>query len=57
MRKPITGYHKARIEACPSRFFLACAILFMSMTLILAAALVPAGIHRQAEWHYAEARV
>lgn len=57
MTKPITGYHKARLEACPSRFFLSCFILVMSMMLLLAAALVPAGLHRQAAWHYAQARV
>lgn len=57
MTKPITGYHKARLEACPSRFFLACVILVMCMTMILAAALVPAGLHRQADWHFSQARV
>ncbi len=57
MSHRITGYHKARLAACPDRFFLACVILVMSMTLILAAALIPAGMHRQAAWHYSQARV
>jgi hypothetical protein len=57
MTQPITGYHKARLAACPCRFFLACVILVMSMTLIFALALGAVGLHRQAAWHYAEARV
>lgn len=57
MTHRIPGYHKARLDACPSRFFLACIIHVLAMTFFLAAALVPAGLHRQAAWHYAEARV
>lgn len=57
MTQRITGYHKARLEACPGRFFLACIIVIMTITMLFAAALVPAGIHRQAEWHFRETRV
>lgn len=53
----ITGYQKARLAYCPGRFFLACVILVMSMGFILALALAHTGLHRQAAWHYAEARV
>lgn len=57
MTQKIDGYHKARLAYCPGRFFLACVILVMLMSLILSLALGAVGLHRQAEWHYAEARV
>lgn len=57
MSKPITGYHKARMDACPSRFFLACAILVLFMALIGGLVLASIGQARHAAFHYAEARV
>lgn len=57
MNERFIGYHRARLAACPSRFFLACIILIMTLSLLFAVALVPAGIHRQQAWHFAEARV
>lgn len=54
---PITGYHKARMEACPSWFFLACTILVLCMMLLGGVVLAKTGQARHAAWHYAEARV
>ncbi|WP_202596079.1 hypothetical protein [Ensifer adhaerens] len=57
MNQHFTGYHKARLQACPSRFFLACVILVLSMAMIGSAALA-GGTAFKKEWQFAsEARV
>ncbi|MBB4185851.1 hypothetical protein GGE07_002501 [Sinorhizobium terangae] len=57
MNEHFTGYNKARLEACPSRFFLACAILALSVALLMAAGLATSTAFKK-EWQFAaEARV
>lgn len=57
MNDRFTGYHKARLEACPNRFFLACAILVLLMALLMSAALAGHNTFKK-EWQFAaEARV
>lgn len=57
MNDRFTGYHKARLEACPNRFFLACAILVLCMAMTGSAALA-GGTAFKKEWQFAaEARV
>ncbi|OHV85925.1 hypothetical protein [Ensifer sp. LCM 4579] len=62
MRQPAAclhfiGHNKARLEASPSRFFLACAILALSIALLMGAALATETALRK-EWQFAsEARV
>ena len=57
MNERFIGHHKARLEACPNRFFLACAILALSMALLMAAGLATSTAFKK-EWQYAsEARV
>ncbi|AWI57156.1 hypothetical protein [Sinorhizobium fredii] len=56
MNERFTGYHKARAEACPNRFFIACAILALSIA-FMSAALAAETVLRK-EWQYAsKARV
>lgn len=57
MTLKIDGYHKQRLAYCPGRFFLGSVILVMMMMLFFGLALSAVGLHRQAAWHYAEARV
>lgn len=52
MNDRFTGYHKARLEACPNRFFLACAILVLLMSMLLSAGLATDTVLRK-EWQYA----
>ncbi|RVJ19485.1 hypothetical protein [Sinorhizobium medicae] len=52
MTEHFIGHNKARIEASPNRFFLACAILALSIALFLAAALAGTTAFRK-EWQYA----
>ncbi|ASY56459.1 hypothetical protein [Sinorhizobium sp. CCBAU 05631] len=57
MNEHFTGYHKARAEACPNRFFVACAILALSIGFLMSAALATETVLRK-EWQYAsKARV
>ncbi|CCE96180.1 hypothetical protein SFHH103_01683 [Sinorhizobium fredii HH103] len=52
-----TGYNKARLEARPDRFFLACAILALSIALLMSAALATSTAFKK-EWQFAsEAKV
>jgi hypothetical protein len=52
-----TGYNKARLEARPDRCYLACAILALSIALLMGAALAADTAFRK-EWQFAaEARV
>ncbi|RVJ69037.1 hypothetical protein CN167_27525 [Sinorhizobium medicae] len=52
-----TGYKKARLQARPDRFFLACAILALSIALLMSAALAGTTALRK-EWQFAsDARV
>ncbi|WP_037437124.1 hypothetical protein [Sinorhizobium fredii] len=51
------GHNKARLEARPDRFFLACAILALLMALFLSAGLATSTAFKK-EWQFkAEARV
>ncbi|WP_172403287.1 hypothetical protein [Ensifer aridi] len=57
MNERFTGYNKARLDARPDRLFLACAILALSIALIMSAALAGTTAFRK-EWQFAsEARV
>ncbi|MDX0178656.1 hypothetical protein [Sinorhizobium meliloti] len=47
-----TGHNKARLEASPPRFFLACAILALSIAFLMSVALAGATAFRK-EWQYA----
>lgn len=51
MNDRFTGYHKARLEACPNRFFLACAILVLLMSILLSAGLATDTVLRK-EWQF-----
>jgi uncharacterized integral membrane protein len=57
MNDPITGHHKARLEACPSRFLLRVILVTLCAALAGAVMLAKVGQARHAAWHYAEARV
>lgn len=52
MNERFTGYHKARLEACPNRFFIACAILALSIAFLMSAGLATNTVLRK-EWQYA----
>ncbi|MEY9196609.1 putative membrane protein [Sinorhizobium fredii] len=54
MNERFIGYHKARVETRPDRFFLACAILALSIALLMSAALTTTTVLRK-EWQYASA--
>ncbi|ASP73424.1 hypothetical protein CDO28_01800 [Sinorhizobium meliloti] len=57
MTEHFTGHNKARLEASPNRFFLACAILALSMAFLMSAALAGTTVFRK-EWQFAsDARV
>ncbi|WP_156943289.1 hypothetical protein M728_000353 [Ensifer sp. WSM1721] len=57
MNEHLTGYNKARLEGRPDRFFLACAILALSIALLMSAALAGTTAFRK-EWQFAsQARV
>ncbi|MCA1368098.1 hypothetical protein I6F15_11865 [Bradyrhizobium sp. BRP14] len=57
MNEHFTGHNKARLDSRPDRFFLACAILALSIALIMSAALAGTTAFRK-EWQFAsEARV
>ena len=51
MNDRFTGYHKARLESCPSRFYLACALLVLLMSLLLSASLATETALRK-EWQF-----
>ncbi|MDX0497995.1 hypothetical protein GOC68_17185 [Sinorhizobium medicae] len=52
MTEHFTGHNKARREASPNRFFLACAILALSIAFLMSAALADTTAFRK-EWQYA----
>lgn len=57
MNEHFTGCGKARLEPCPNRFYLACAILALSIAFLMGAALAGTTAFRK-EWQYAsDARV
>ncbi|WP_426229316.1 hypothetical protein [Pararhizobium sp. DWP3-4] len=57
MKHRLTSYELARLQVRQDRRLLAIVLFGLLMALFMSAALIPAGIHRQAAWHYAEARV
>ncbi|ABR60512.1 hypothetical protein GOC91_24050 [Sinorhizobium medicae] len=52
MTEHFTGHNKALREAIPNRFFLACAILALSIAFLMSAALAGTTAFRK-EWQYA----
>ena len=58
-RRPaaITGTNLSRLQARQNRDMLAIILFALAMGAFMSLALVPAGLHRQAAWHFAEARV
>ncbi|MDX1219073.1 hypothetical protein GOL99_26745 [Sinorhizobium medicae] len=52
MTEHFIGHNKARLGASPNRFFLACAILALSIAFLLSAALAGTTAFRK-EWQYA----
>lgn len=57
MTEHFTGHNKAQLEASPNRFFLACAILALSIAFLMSAALAGTTVFRK-EWQFAsDARV
>lgn len=57
MKQHLTGYEFARLQARQDRRFLAIVLFGLLMGVFLSLALIPAGLHRQAAWHFAESRV
>lgn len=53
----VTGTQLARLNARQNHDMLAIIAFGLLMALFMSLALVPAGLHRQAAWHFAEARV
>ncbi|MDX0185109.1 hypothetical protein CN157_16020 [Sinorhizobium meliloti] len=57
MTEHFIGHKKARLEASPNRFFVACAILALSIAFLMSAALAGTTAFRK-EWQYvSEAKV
>ncbi|MDX1169839.1 hypothetical protein GOL87_23175 [Sinorhizobium medicae] len=57
MTEHFTGHNKARLEASPNRFFLACVILALSIAFLMSVALAGTTAFRK-EWQFAsDARV
>ncbi|HTO29622.1 MAG TPA: hypothetical protein VL202_00360 [Pararhizobium sp.] len=54
---PITGHNLARLQARQNRSLLAIVLFGMLMALFMGLLLAPIGLHRQAAFHFAEARV
>ncbi|PND22889.1 hypothetical protein CN934_03540 [Ensifer sp. MMN_5] len=52
MTEHFIGHKKARLEASPNRFFLACAILALSIAFLMSAALAGTTAFRK-EWQLA----
>ncbi|MQW00011.1 hypothetical protein CN166_31075 [Sinorhizobium medicae] len=52
MTEHFIGHNKARREASPNRFFLACAILALSIAFLMSAALAGSTALRK-EWQFA----
>lgn len=52
MTEHFIGHEKARLEASPNRFFLACAILALSIAFLMSAALAGTTAFRK-EWQFA----
>ncbi len=52
MTEHFIGHKKARLEASPNRFFLACAILALSIAFLMSAALAGTTAFRK-EWQFA----
>jgi hypothetical protein len=57
MKHRLTGYELARLQARQDHRLLAIVLFGLLMALFMSAALVPAGLHRQAAWHFSESRV
>lgn len=52
MTEHFTGHKKTQLEASPNRFFLACAILALSIAFLMSAALAGSTAFRK-EWQFA----
>ncbi|MDW9888891.1 hypothetical protein GOC28_08375 [Sinorhizobium meliloti] len=52
MTEHFIGHKKARLEAIPNRFFLACAILALTIAFLMSAALAGTTAFRK-EWQFA----